>query len=84
MGNSQEEDRKLAQHVVENQIMPQLAAEEMREQGLDVEIGFVNTNPNAQGFTVTCYGCQKTAKLPFDPGTKVGLCPACARAQEIL
>lgn len=72
-----EENEDLARHIVERQIEPQIAARKLHEQGIDVGVEFVSTHPDAEGFTVTCHGCGRTAKLPFDPGTKVGLCPDC-------
>ncbi len=82
MGKREQRRRAdLARHVVDNQIEPQLAAERARESGIDVEAVFVSNNPDAEGFTLTCTGCGRTATLPFDPGKKVGLCPACVKAQ---
>lgn len=46
-----------------------------------IEIAFVDVRPDAEGFEVRCYGCQRVAKLPFDPGTTVGQCPRCRRLQ---
>jgi hypothetical protein len=67
----------LLEHIVERQINPQRAAAKLREQGAEVVVGFVNTNPDAEGFPVECYGCGRSARLPYDPGAKRGLCPDC-------
>jgi hypothetical protein len=76
-------DDDLTQHVLEKQVEPQLAAQRARALGIPVDIGFVNTAEDATGWTVTCEGCGRTAKLAFDPGTKVGLCPACVAASGV-
>lgn len=73
-------DEALAQHMIENQLKPQRLAEELRGQGMDVTTAFVDTSPEADGFLVKCYGCQREARLPFDPGGKALLCPACQRS----
>lgn len=75
-------DRDLAKHMVERQIEPQLAIDAMRKQGHEVEGVFVNTDPDAEGFTVTCLDCKRTAKMPFDPGVKVAVCPDCAKRRH--
>jgi CxxC-x17-CxxC domain-containing protein len=65
----------MAKHIAENQIAPQLRAKEL---GFDV--AFVNTNLASKGFEVTCYGCGRKAKLPFEvPAGKAVLCPACIK-----
>lgn len=75
-----EGDEVLAQHMIDRQIRPQERAAELRTQGMDVTTAFVNTSPEAEGFVVKCYGCQREARLPFDPGSKVLLCPQCQRS----
>lgn len=71
-------EERLAQ-MVNNQVAPQLAAKGLRERGIPVETAFVSTNPEAEGWELTCLDCGRTAKLSFDPGRKVGLCPSCQR-----
>jgi hypothetical protein len=73
-------EAEVIQHVLENQIEPQRIADELREEGHDVEVGWVNTGKRAKGFTVSCHGCGRTAKSLIDPGTRKGLCPDCVRA----
>lgn len=70
-------NRKLIKHMIEKQVVPQLKAEELRAEGHKVEVAFVSTAPDAVGFDVECAGCGRKARLPFDPGPKVGLCPNC-------
>lgn len=71
----------LAEHMVRQQLEPQLLAEQARADGIDLDTVFVNTGPEAEGYEVTCNGCGRTAKLPFPvPEGKVALCPDCMRA----
>jgi CxxC-x17-CxxC domain-containing protein len=71
----------VAGYGVTRQIEPQLQAQALREQGVDIDVAFVNTNPEREGFEVSCGGCGRKAKLPFEPPPgKVALCPDCMRA----
>jgi CxxC-x17-CxxC domain-containing protein len=73
-------DTGLAAHMYDRQVMPQRRAAELREQGVDAEVAFVNTSADAQGFKVKCYGCGRKATLPFEPPAGKGvLCPDCQR-----
>lgn len=88
LGNTGEESRtfevlgiddQFAQELIEKQVKPQRAAAALRKEGLDVDVAFVNTAPDAKGFVVKCSECGRTARMPTDPGTKVGVCPSCVR-----
>jgi len=76
-------DEDLARHIVDNQIDPQLRAARAREKGLDVETVFVDLTAGAPGWEVECLECGRKARLPFDPGTKVAMCPVCVRALDL-
>ncbi len=67
----------LVDRIIANQVAPQLFAERLRQEGVEAVAGLVDTRPDAQGWTLTCFGCGRTAKLPYDPGTSKGLCPQC-------
>ncbi len=41
------EAEELAQHVTERQIIPQLTADQLRKEGMDVEVAFVSTAADA-------------------------------------
>lgn len=70
----------MADHMIRNQIEPELIAQQMRGEGYDVETSFVNTNPEAQGYRVTCSGCGRVATLPTPiPEGRAALCPNCIR-----
>lgn len=69
-------------HTTKNLIERQLAAERLRARGVHVDLGVVNTSLNAEGYEVECVDCGRVAKLPFDPGDKVGLCPSCVRLRS--
>jgi CxxC-x17-CxxC domain-containing protein len=72
---------ELAERMLRQQLDPQLLAQHAREEGVDIDAAFVTTNPEHNGFEVTCRGCGRTAKLPFQlPAGKVALCPDCMRA----
>lgn len=74
-------DEDLARHLVKNQLEPQFLADDLRRQGHDVDVSLVNVSPNAEdGFEVSCVGCGRTARMPFEPPAgKVVLCPRCQR-----
>lgn len=44
----------LAEQLYDNQIEPQLRAEELQAEGRDIQTDFVNIRPDAEGFEVTC------------------------------
>lgn len=70
----------LAEQLYDNQIEPQLRAEELQAEGLDIQTDFVDIRPDAEGFEVTCLGCGRTAKLPYElPAGKAAICPSCLR-----
>lgn len=74
-------DAEIAAHMYDNQIRPQERVAEARADGLDVDVGLVNTTPGAEGYLVTCLGCGRTATLPYAPpaGKDKALCPDCQR-----
>lgn len=72
-------DEDLVQRMMERQIEPQVRADALRDEGMDVSVAMVNTDPGADGFLVQCVGCGREARLPFDPGSKVVMCPQCQR-----
>lgn len=73
-------DVGLAKHMYDQQIRPQRVVQELREQGHDVDVTFVNVDPDAAGVTVSCMDCGRTAKMPFaPPAGKVVMCPDCQR-----
>jgi CxxC-x17-CxxC domain-containing protein len=77
------DDPGLAEHVYDRQIVPQDAAAEARAAGLDIDTTFVNVDPQAQGHTVTCVGCGRTAVMPFAPPPgKVVICPDCIKNRK--
>jgi hypothetical protein len=48
---------------------------------VDIDVGFINTEPDAEGYEVICRGCGQAAKLPYPlPERKVALYPDCMRA----
>ena len=77
------EAKALADHMIENQVEPQLAAQRLRKQGVDIDVAFADLRPDAKGWKVTCIDCGDTATLPFDPGAKVAMCPRCMRKNEM-
>lgn len=69
---------ELLEHLVENHLRPEIVAQAMRDAGLPVRVAEVSTDPQAEGFTVTCIVCSRTAKLPFvPPDAGKALCPRC-------
>jgi hypothetical protein len=51
--------------------------------GVNVDVAFVNTNPEREGYEVTCGDCSRTAKLRFPmPEGKVALCRAGVKPQQ--
>jgi hypothetical protein len=80
------ENRRLTasdlKHVIDNQIDPQERAARLREQGIKVDVAFVNTSPEAPGFEVQCRDCGRTARVPDKPAENaVAICPQCMRAK---
>jgi hypothetical protein len=72
----------VVEHMLENQIKPQLIAKDLASRGFAVDVQMANTAPDAQGFEVTCSGCGRTARVPVDPGRAVAMCPSCMRGQR--
>lgn len=74
----EEEDLR---HIVENQIMPQLVAARLRDEGADVDLAHVNVDSDATGgYEITCVGCGRIGRVPFQlPAGKAALCPQCMR-----
>ncbi len=75
-------ERKLAQHVMDHQILPQVWAQQFKDAGLgDMEISFVRSDPNAEGFTIKCTLCGREARSTTEPPEgKSPICPQCMRA----
>ena len=70
------------QHVIDNQVLPQIFASEMAMRGVKIDVEMVNTRPDAEGFKISCVQCGRTARLPFElPKGKLALCPPCVRAR---
>ncbi len=73
-------DSGLAQHMLDNQVAPQMIASDARKAGLSVGTGFVSTNLGADGVMVQCVHCGRQAKmLQAPPQDAVVVCPPCAR-----
>lgn len=77
------DDEDLVRAIVDNQIAPRLAAEELRREGHDVALVGVDVTPGAsEGYEVTCVSCGKTGRMPFKPPEgKGGMCPSCLAAR---
>lgn len=74
-------DRDLVEHMVNQQIDPQLRAERLRQEGLNVEVAMVNTDPDAGGMEVECVRCHRKAHMPFTSLEFMAvMCPTCVRA----
>jgi hypothetical protein len=74
---------ELADHITDKQVVPQRKADALREAGENVDIEFVTTRPGAQGYTVTCFGCGRTAKAARPtPAGQVALCPTCLAKED--
>lgn len=74
------QDHELATHMHDKQIAPQNAVDEMRAEGKDVDVAFVNTSPDAAGFLIHCVECGRSARTPVAPPTDaVVLCPECVQ-----
>lgn len=82
------EDDELVGHLLEKQMEPQLRAEELRRQGVDVDDVLVDTGAEDLGegwVEVTCVMCRRGARIPIDAmselrsGDAVVICPNCMR-----
>lgn len=68
----------LVEHMLHNQVEPHLRADKLRAAGVNIDVQMVSTDPDADGFEVTCGGCGRTARMPFEPPAgRVALCPRC-------
>lgn len=74
---------ELVEHIIANQIEPQLRVEELRSQGIDVSTAMVSTRADDDGYEVACHFCERKARLPFQPPPgKALMCPDCMRARR--
>lgn len=83
-GETVEEAADISRHMVDNQIIPQEHAQQLRAQGHKAETRFVTTDLSAEGWRVTCINCGRQAVIPQEPpndGMAV-MCPACVRARR--
>jgi CxxC-x17-CxxC domain-containing protein len=70
--------------MIRQQLEPQLLAERVPDQRVNMDVAFVTTDPEREGYEVTCGGCERTAKLPFEPPEgMVLLGPDCMRAGRV-
>jgi CxxC-x17-CxxC domain-containing protein len=78
-------DLGLAEHMYDQQVAPQRLVKRLREQGHDdIDVTLVTTNPDRDGFEVSCFDCGRKAKMPFEPPAgKVVLCPNCQRKNNL-
>ena len=85
MGKPEGDPDSLIQHMIENQLDPQLRVAALREKGLDVRVTGVTTNPDVKGgFELECVRCHRKAHTPVEPpaGMKA-MCPTCAREVDL-
>lgn len=76
-------DAAMIEHMMRTQVEPQVAAQKMRERGMDVDTAFVNTDPSATGHQVACVRCGRTAMLPMAPPQgAIVMCPSCLRETQ--
>lgn len=68
-----------AEYVHDEIVEPMQRGRELAAKGLPIEVTLVNVVATTGGFEVECCGCGRKARSPVDPGSRVGLCPACAR-----
>lgn len=85
-GMESENAAAVVRHIVDNQIKPQLLADELRAEGVvDVESFLVSTDPGAIGFEVRCVRCGRTARMASKPPEgKQPICPPCLRKAGLL
>lgn len=70
----------LTAHVIRNQVEPQVFAAEMHMRGVQVDTALVSTDPQAEGFEISCWNCGSTARVPVElPKGKAAMCPECVR-----
>lgn len=68
------------EHMMKNQVEPELAAQRARDQGINVDTVIVTTAPSATGYELKCIDCGRTAHAPFKPDEgKVAMCPSCVK-----
>ena len=78
------DDESLIQHMIDNQLEPQLRVAALRERGLDVRTAGVSTSPTAKGFELECVRCHRKAHTAVEPPAGMrAMCPACAREVDL-
>jgi len=73
------EQRELARHVFERQIVPHLKGNELRQDGVNVENQFVYTGDDElDGYiVVSCGVCGRSAQMPASSAPTEGQVPVC-------